>query len=301
METIQRIKSNLTCEFNARNKPIAKLFVGDEITVETINAWGLVGDTFPQEKIMDTPNSAICPCTGPIYIEDTMPGDTLVIEIKDIRVAGKGFVPFFKGAGILHNYVDAPYVKTYQIEKNMIIINDDFTVPVKPVIGTFGTTPRWPVPTVMPGFHGGNLDDTNAAIGNKFHMPVHVNGALFQLGDVHAAQADAEIFCGVECDAEVDIKIVELKESVFFPVPIIETPTHWSIPAQAATLPEAIEMATKFATDFIMDRTGCDRKEACFLMCAAGNIRLSQAAVSGMNVTVRAEVPKDADLKNRLN
>lgn len=43
------------------------------------------------------------------------------------------------------------------------------------------------------GFHGGNLDYNRITAGTTLYFPVFQPGALFSLGDGHAAQADGEI------------------------------------------------------------------------------------------------------------
>ncbi len=41
-------------------------------------------------------------------------------------------------------------------------------------------------------------------------------------------------------------------------------------------------------------------EDAAYLLCAVGNVRISQAAFANYNVTVRTEVPKSVDRRGRL-
>ena len=68
-------------------------------------------------------------------------------------------------------------------------------VPLKPFCGTVG------VALAEPGLHsivpprrvGGNLDIRDLSAGSVLYLPVEVEGALFSIGDGHAAQGDGEV------------------------------------------------------------------------------------------------------------
>jgi acetamidase/formamidase len=44
-----------------------------------------------------------------------------------------------------------------------------------------------------PGVHTGNLDNKDLIAGSTLYMPIHVAGALFSVGDAHAAQGHGEV------------------------------------------------------------------------------------------------------------
>ena len=54
-----------------------------------------------------------------------------------------------------------------------------------PAAGRVSSTP--------PGMHAGNLDNRELVAGTTLYIPVHVPGALFEVGDGHAAQGDGEV------------------------------------------------------------------------------------------------------------
>ena len=80
----------------------------------------------------------------------------------------------------------------------------------------------------------------------------------------------------------------------------IETADHWVFPADAPTLEEAIEQSAVYAAEFLVDRLDISMEDATYLLCAVGNVRISQAAFAYYNVTVRTEVPKSVDRRGRL-
>src|SRR5204863_7835542 len=44
-----------------------------------------------------------------------------------------------------------------------------------------------------PGRHAGNMDNRELVAGSTLFIPVFVRGALFEIGDGHAAQGDGEV------------------------------------------------------------------------------------------------------------
>ena len=52
----------------------------------------------------------------------------------------------------------------------------------------------WPLSnSAPPWIHGGNMDNKEFVAGTTLYLPVHVKGALFEVGDAHAGQGDGEV------------------------------------------------------------------------------------------------------------
>ena len=81
-------------------------------------------------------------------------------------------------------------------------------VGLKPFAGTIG------VALAEPGAHsivpprrtGGNLDIRDLSRGAELYLPVEVAGALFSVGDTHAAQGDGEV-CGTAIESPMDVTL----------------------------------------------------------------------------------------------
>jgi amidase len=89
-----------------------------------------------------------------------------------------------------------------------------FTVPLQPMLGCFGVAPAGDqaisASTARP--HGGNMDYRGFIEGVTAFFPVFVPGALFSLGDGHAAQADGEVLgTGIEVPFDVQFTVRVLK------------------------------------------------------------------------------------------
>ena len=74
-------------------EPCAKISSGDRLTVETLDA--LFGKSIDVRDGKLTGNYIFThanPATGPIYVNGAEPGDTLEVEIHDIKLVGTGFL-----------------------------------------------------------------------------------------------------------------------------------------------------------------------------------------------------------------
>ena len=79
-------------------------------------------------------------------------------------------------------------------------------VPLKPFAGTIGLAPAEPGlhSVVPPRRVGGNLDIRDLSAGTVLYLPVEVEGALFSVGDTHAAQGDGEV-CGTAIESPMNV------------------------------------------------------------------------------------------------
>ena len=78
-------------------------------------------------------------------------------------------------------------------------------VPLRPFAGTIGVAPAEPGhhSVIPPRAVGGNMDIRDLTAGAVLHLPVAVPGALFSIGDTHAAQGDGEV-CGTAIESAMN-------------------------------------------------------------------------------------------------
>jgi acetamidase/formamidase len=81
-------------------------------------------------------------------------------------------------------------------------------VPLKPFTGTIGVAPAATgLHSIIPPRNvGGNMDVRDIAEGTELWLPVEVAGALFSVGDTHAAQGDGEV-CGTAIESPIDVAL----------------------------------------------------------------------------------------------
>ncbi|TIU92004.1 MAG: acetamidase, partial [Mesorhizobium sp.] len=99
-------------------------------------------------------------------------------------------------------------------------------VPLKPFAGTIGNAPaEMGLHSVVPPRRvGGNLDIRDLAAGTTLYLPVEVAGALFSVGDTHAAQGDGEV-CGTAIESPMDVVLkLDLVKNAQLKTPRFTTP-----------------------------------------------------------------------------
>lgn len=295
-----RIEREKRTYYYDRNcKPAAQAKIGDTVIFDCIDGFG--GQIKSEEDLADSINmSYICPNTGPLYVEGAKPGDVLVIRIENIDLEEYGILTLIPGEGKLRAYVVAPLTKIVKVERERTYFNKDLVIENHPHIGTIGTTPIGRIPTGLIGAHGGNMDCPKVGLGATVYFPVFVEGGLLQMGDVHANMGEGEISVGIECGAEVTVKIVEILKDRYIPGPMVEDEENWYVVANHPTLQEATRIGAKRMADFLTYKLGVSLEEATLLVSIAGNVRIAQDAEAGYDVSIYVEFPKSIDKKARL-
>ena len=222
------------------------------------------------------------------------PGDTLCVEIQDIQLASQGFIGIKAGTGNLGHLAENYVTKIIRIEGDTAHFDDRISFPVRPMVGVIGTAPAGEaVPTLYPGPHGGNMDHQDATVGSRVYLPVFVEGALFGLGDVHAAMGDGEIsMLGIEICAEVIVGI-ELIKGESIARPWIETADAWITTGDAPKLVDAITIACEEMASLLQRKLAISFEEAYLLMSATGDVRIGQVCnPNNFPATIRVIFPK---------
>ena len=94
--------------FGPLNTPIEKVNPGEELIIETCDCFG---DVVSEEHPLDVIHKKKLPIyknpvTGPLYVVGAEPGDTLVVDILDIELPGKGVIAIQPGSGALHPWLE---------------------------------------------------------------------------------------------------------------------------------------------------------------------------------------------------
>ncbi|MDZ7807806.1 MAG: acetamidase/formamidase family protein [Gracilimonas sp.] len=82
---------------------------------------------------------------------------------------------------------------------------------------------------------------------STIYFPVFVEGALFSIGDTHAAQGHGEV-CGTAIEAPMNIiyEVEVIKDGRTITEPQYETDEYYAVTAFAETIDEASKKATRF-------------------------------------------------------
>jgi len=265
---------------------------GDRLTVETLDAlFGRSAEDRDGKLGKGYLFSHANPATGPIYVNESMPGDTLEIEIHGINLVGKGFlnVPGENGS----EYIEVEALS----DGNLRVLPNGKTFPASPMIGVAGVAAS---PEIFSGYfgfsveagdHGGNMDNNAVKAGSKLYLPVFVEGALLGLGDVHAIMGDGEVFGqGVEICADVDITVT-LKKDMKINRPLVISNETISTAASAETMEKASELAVSDMRQILEKYFGLTAVQAALAIAFYGNLRVCQIVNS--QKTMRMEIKKD--------
>lgn len=273
-----------------RHKPVLEVNDGDEVVIHTCDCFeNQIQDASQDFGTLDW--ERINPATGPIFVRGAEPGDVLAVHIRDIQLEGRGVMTTGPSLGVLGDELTSNEIRMVDVVDGHVIFSEDIRLPLRPMIGVIGTAPAdEDVPCGTPGVHGGNMDCTQITTGATLLLPVHVPGALFALGDLHAAMGDGEVaVCGVEIAGRVRVSLHVVKQKPW-PLPMLVNDDSVMTIASALTLDEAAVMATKNMVHLLRDSHGFTLADATFLCSATGNLRVCQ--VVDPLKTARFELPR---------
>lgn len=271
------------------NTPIARVRSGETLVFETSDCFG--GQIACEQDRMGTLDwSRINPATGPVFVEDAKPGDTLKVEILKIDLAAQAAMVEAPGEGITGLQASEESTKILKVEGDRVVFSADISLPVRPMIGVIGTAPeKEAIATGTPSFHGGNMDCKRIGEGAALYLPVNVDGALLAMGDLHAVMGDGEVcVCGAEIAGEVTVRVTVVKGQPL-PLPFLVTREHAMAIYSAEGLDAAAEGTTLRMRSFLIDQVKLPAHEAGMLLSLTGDLRICQAV--DPNKTCRMEVP----------
>ena len=295
----EKLTPSGTSTLSPFNKPIATVKPGEEIEIETWDAFGGCvkdGQTRAQamEKGVKVP---VNPITGPVYVDGAEPGDSLEVEILGIELPKSGATTISPGFGSLEGWFNlmTPRTRISEIKAGKVLYKTDngrvIEIPTEPFIGTIGNSPVYEaINTLTPGPHGGNMDCPDIKPGNTLLLPVNQLGALFGLGDVHAVQGDGEVGgSAIEIPAIVKLRF-EVKKGYAIAWPRIESPEEIMTVCSAKPLEDAARLAYRELVNWMVSDHGWVRDDAYMFLSIAAKSRIAQ--IVDPLYTVVAKLPK---------
>jgi acetamidase/formamidase len=206
--TIHRNDHHLNWD-NSR-RPAITIAPGDTVNFKDIDATsGQMKATSTVEDIRKLDFSLINPIAGPVYMDGAMPGDALKVTLLGFEASGWAWTAIVPGFGLLSDDFPEAALNIWSYDKSFAspaLYGPGGRVPLKPFCGTIGLAPAAPGPhsTIPPHSAGGNMDIRDLTVGVDLYLPVQVKGALFSLGDTHAAQGDGEV-CGTAIESPMSV------------------------------------------------------------------------------------------------
>lgn len=291
--------THLVYAMSRENPPAATVTSGSDVCFETCDCFS---DQIQSEQaeFNELDWQRINPATGPVFVEGAEPGDVLRVEIKRIAMRGNQAVMVTApGLGVIGNELTEPRILTVPVEKGMAHLPGGVRFPINPMIGVIGVAPAGEaISCGTPDSHGGNMDCKVITAGSTLYLPVNVAGALFALGDLHAAMGDGEVsVCGLEIPGEVVVNLQVIKNRKL-PTPMLENSDTIFTLASAKTLDEAADIATRNMAHFITDNTDISLPDAINLLSITGDLQICQ--VVDPLKTCRFALPKTVAAQLKL-
>ena len=231
--------------------------------------------------------------TGPVYVEGAEPGDVLQVDVVSI---GLPIAYGYNGCqGFMRELCERPTTRIIPLDRKKMTAEfaPGIVVPLAPFFGSMGVAPppaRGRVSSAPPDIHAGNLDNKALVAGTTLYIPVHVPGALFEVGDGHAAQGDGEVdITAIETSLTGRLRLT-VRKDLRLDWPLAETKTHWITMGMDKDLTEATRICLRNTVKFLQERTGLSQTEAYQLTSVAVDLRITQL-VDG-NVGVHAMIAK---------
>ena len=294
-------------------KPALRIASGDIIDVDTLTTGspaGLARAGVPEDKIQASLKAIVAAfpggnpgrgpgghiLTGPVYVEGAEPGDVLEVKILSIDLA------IDYGSNGCSGYVSANCdraagTKIFHFDRKTMTSEfaPGIVIPLKPFFGSMGVAPAPELGRVSsnpPGRHAGNLDNKELVAGSTLYIPVFVPGALFEVGDGHAAQGDGEVDqTAIETSLRGRLQLT-VRKDMKLTWPRAETATDYIAMATDPDLVVATKTAIQEMINFLVEAKGLTKHQAYQLTSVAGNVAVTQL-VDLPNLGVHVRMPKD--------
>jgi acetamidase/formamidase len=291
-------------------KPVLHIDSGDIIDVDTLltnTPAGLAKAGVSDEKIQPSLKAIVEELTGdrkgpgghiltgPVYVEGAEPGDVLEVKILSIILSidygyngCKGFMP--------ENCEPDTPIRILNLDRGRMTAQfaPGIVLPLRPFFGSMGVAPAPELGRVSsnpPGRHAGNLDNRELVAGTTLYIPIFTRGALFEVGDGHAAQGDGEVDqTAIETSLRGRLQLT-VRKDMKLTWPRAETATDYISMATDPDLTVATKAAIQEMIDFLVQQGKLTKQQAYQLVSLAGNVAITQL-VDKPNYGVHVRIPK---------
>ena len=291
-------------------KPALRIDSGDIIDVDTLltnTPAGLAKGGVPDQKIQASLKAIVDEVTGdrkgpgghiltgPVYVEGAEPGDVLEVKILSILLpidygynGCKGFLP--------ENCEPDTPIKILNLDRSRMTAEfaPGIVLPLHPFFGSMGVAPAPELGRLSsnpPGRHAGNLDNRELVAGTTLYIPIFARGALFEIGDGHAAQGDGEVDqTAIETSLRGRLQLT-VRKDMKLTWPRAETATDYISMATDPDLTVATKTAIQEMIDFVATQRKLSKHQAYQPVSLAGNVAVTQL-VDKPNYGVHVRMPK---------
>jgi acetamidase/formamidase len=272
--------------------PVLRVAPGASIEFETVDSsGGQLSSASTVAAIGQLDFAKVNPVTGPVFVDGAEPGDILKVTILSFTPSGWGWTANIPGFGLLCDDFPEAALHLWKYDARTLapaLYGRWGRVPLKPFAGTIGLAPAESGlhSIVPPRRVGGNMDVRDLAAGTALYLPVETAGALFSVGDTHAAQGDGEI-CGTAIESPMSVALqFDLIKQTPLAFPRFTTPgpvsRHLDAGGYEVTtgigpdLMQAARAAVRSMVELVSRRCGMAAIDAYLLCSVCADLRISE-------------------------
>jgi acetamidase/formamidase len=305
IRTIHKEHQHLSWD-NSR-RPALTVAPGETVGFKDID--GTLGQLTRDSTARDVGNldlSRVNAISGPVFVDGAQPGDVLKVTLVGFESPGWGWTAIIPEFGLLADDFPDPAINIWNYDPGfgkLAAYSPGARVPLKPFCGTVGVARAEPGShsTIPPYRGGGNMDIRDLTLGVELYLPIEVEGALFSIGDPHAAQGDGEI-CGtaIETLANVSVRLdLEKGTPLSFPRFVTPGPVTRHLDAKGydvttgigPDLMDAAKDCVRGMIDLIGARHSMRPEDAYMLLSVCADLRISEV-VDRPNWVVSCYLPR---------
>jgi acetamidase/formamidase len=290
MHNLKAERATLHGHFSRDLPPILTIDPGDSVQFQCLDAnWGLEPyngvdvrrrEIAGRDPVLDSGHAL----TGPILIRGAKSGSTLAVSINEIQVGQWGTTMAggwpnawndrlgVSKTGVFHIWAFDQAAQTARNQHGHVVA-------IRPFMGVYGVAPadHGVHPTFPPRVTGGNIDCKDLIAGSTLYLPIAVDGALFSVGDGHAAQGDGEVsVTAIECPMDrVDLTF-DVLDDMPISLPVANTSAGWITFGFHEDLDEALIIALESMLTLLKRLHGLKRLDALALASVTVDFHVTQ-------------------------
>lgn len=269
--------------------PVLEVDSGAEVSVQTLSADSshpVPREWLPEgiDDIWSKAERGTGPhiLTGPIAVRGAMPGEVLQVDILEIRLTqpyGYNIVSPLKGMFAGEEPLQRTHIIPIDLETGLALVAPGVCVATRPFFGQVGVAPpqEWGrLDSRPPTRFGGNIDNKELLPGTRLFLPVANEGALFSVGDGHAAQGDGEVNqTAIETSLDGRFRLT-VRRDIKLTWPFAVTPTHLMTMAFHEDLDDAARLAMRDMVGLLERYYALSFHDAYRLCSVAADMRITQ-------------------------
>lgn len=278
--------------FSNEYQPILTIESGDSIRLQTPDIqWGYSSSKDEERFIFQSKENEGKPghpMVGPIKIKQAKPGMVLEVKLNDVVPGWYGRNWAGGNKSWQNDLLGLTNTERIQLDWKLNSItmtgtchigSRPFHVRLEPFIGLMGVAPSASGihSTPPPRYCGGNIDCKELVRGSSLFLPISVDGALFSIGDGHAAQGDGEVSgTAIECPMDLIDITLTVRDDMQLTMPRANTPSGWITFGFHEDLNIATAEALNGMVELIQEIHQIEKTEALALASVVVDLRITQ-------------------------